>query len=62
MNFQPSEITLQVAQTAKDFAIQHIKPHIMEWDETQEFPVKIFKEMGKLGLMGVLVPEQHGGS
>lgn len=62
MNFQPSEITLQVAQTAKDFAIQHIKPHIMEWDETQEFPVKIFKEMGKLGLMGVLVPEQYGGS
>lgn len=62
MNFQPSEVTLQVAQTAKDFAIQHIKPHIMEWDETQEFPVKIFKEMGKLGLMGVLVPEQYGGS
>ncbi|TBR18589.1 MAG: acyl-CoA dehydrogenase [Chitinophagaceae bacterium] len=62
MNFQPSEITLQVAQTAKDFAIQHIKPHIMEWDEAQEFPVKIFKAMGKLGLMGVLVPEQYGGS
>ena len=34
MNFQPSEITQQVAQTARDFAQQHIKPHVMEWDET----------------------------
>ncbi len=62
MNFQQNELTLQVAQTAKDFAIQHIKPHLMEWDESQEFPLHIFKEMGKLGLMGVLVPEQYGGS
>ncbi len=62
MNFQSNELTLQVAQTAKDFALQHIKPYIMEWDESQEFPVQVFKEMGKLGLMGVLVPEQYGGS
>ncbi len=62
MNFQQDELTLQVAQTARDFAVQHIKPHVMEWDETQEFPVAVFKEMGKLGLMGVLVPEQYGGA
>lgn len=62
MNFQPTEITEQVTQTARDFANQHIKPHVMEWDESQEFPVHIFKEMGKLGLMGVLVPEEYGGS
>jgi len=62
MNFKHNELTLQVAQTARDFAIQHIKPHIMEWDETQEFPIHIFKEMGKLGLMGVLVPEAYGGT
>ena len=62
MNFETSEITSQVAQTARDFAQQYIKPHVMEWDETQEFPLHIFKEMGKLGLMGVLVPEQYGGS
>jgi alkylation response protein AidB-like acyl-CoA dehydrogenase len=62
MNFQTSEITQQVAQTAADFAAQHIKPHIMDWDESQEFPVHVFKEMGKLGLMGVLVPEEYGGS
>ncbi|HMK04398.1 MAG TPA: acyl-CoA dehydrogenase family protein, partial [Ferruginibacter sp.] len=62
MNFITDELTQQVAQTAKDFANQHIRPHLMEWDESQEFPVHIFKEMGKLGLMGVLVPEEYGGS
>lgn len=62
MNFQIEELTQQVANTTRDFAQQHIRPHVMEWDETQEFPVSLFREMGKLGLMGVLVPEQYGGS
>ena len=62
MNFQVNEITAQVAQTAKDFANQYIKPHVMEWDETQVFPLHIFKEMGKLGMMGVFVPEEYGGT
>jgi alkylation response protein AidB-like acyl-CoA dehydrogenase len=62
MNFEVSEITQQVAQSAKDFAIQHIKPKMMEWDESQHFPLEVFKEMGKLGIMGVLVPEQYGGA
>ena len=62
MNFETTELTAQVAQTARDFANQHIRPHLMEWDESQEFPVPVFKEMGKLGLMGVLVPEKYGGS
>jgi alkylation response protein AidB-like acyl-CoA dehydrogenase len=62
MNFQTSELTQQVGQTARDFALQHIKPYVMEWDESQEFPLHVFKEMGKLGLMGVLVPEEYGGA
>jgi alkylation response protein AidB-like acyl-CoA dehydrogenase len=62
MDFRQSELTEQVAQSAKDFALQYIKPHLMEWDESQEFPVHIFKELGKLGMMGVLVPEQYGGT
>ena len=62
MNFEVNEITSSVAQSAKDFANQYIKPHLMEWDESQEFPVNIFKELGKLGMMGVLVPEEYGGS
>jgi alkylation response protein AidB-like acyl-CoA dehydrogenase len=62
MHFQPTEITLQVAQTTRQFAQQHIKPFVMEWDESQTFPVHIFKEMGAMGLMGVLVPTQYGGA
>ena len=62
MNFKNTELTDQVAQSARDFANQYIKPHVMEWDESQEFPVHIFKELGKLGMMGVLVPEEYGGT
>ena len=62
MNFQISELTSQVAQTARDFAIQHIKPNVMKWDESQEFPVEIFKKLGELGMMGVLVPQEYGGA
>ncbi|HEY5465104.1 MAG TPA: acyl-CoA dehydrogenase family protein [Hanamia sp.] len=62
MDFEISEITQQVAQTAREFANQYIKPDMMIWDEKQEFPLHIFKELGKLGLMGVLVPEKYGGS
>src|SRR6266487_1116203 len=62
MDFQINELTAQVAQTAKDFAKKYIKPHVMEWDETQEFPLYLFKELGKLGMMGVLVPEEFGGA
>lgn len=62
MDFTINEITTQVAATAREFARQYIKPHVMEWDETQQFPLQLFKEMGKLGLMGVLVPESLGGA
>ena len=62
MNFEISELTQQVAQTARDFAVQHIRPHIMEWDESQEFPMHVFKQMGALGIMGAFVPEQYGGA
>jgi len=62
MNFQASEVTLQIAHAARDFSQQHIKPYVMEWDESQEFPVQVFKELGKLGMMGVLVPEKYGGA
>src|SRR6476660_9565452 len=62
MNFQSSEITLQIANAARDFSQQHIRPHVMQWDESQEFPVHVFKELGKLRMMGVLVPEEYGGA
>lgn len=62
MDFQTSELTQSVAQAARDFAQQHIRPFVMEWDESQVFPVEVFKQLGKLGMMGVLVPEQYGGA
>ncbi len=62
MNFDYSETQIMIAESARDFAEKYIKPHIMEWDETQKFPVSLFKKMGKMGFMGVLVPEELGGS
>ncbi|MBS1975317.1 MAG: acyl-CoA dehydrogenase family protein, partial [Bacteroidetes bacterium] len=62
MEFQKNELTLQIAASVQDFALRHIKPYIMEWDENQQMPMHLFKEMGKLGVMGVLVPEQYGGA
>lgn len=62
MHFQPSELTQQVAAAARDFAQQQIKPHVMAWDESQEFPVQVFRQMGNLGLMGVLVPQAYHGA
>ncbi|MGB0871059.1 MAG: acyl-CoA dehydrogenase family protein [Flavobacteriales bacterium] len=62
MNFEYSETQKMIAESASQFAKQHILPHVMEWDETQEFPVEVFKKLGELGFMGVLVPEEYGGS
>lgn len=62
MNFQTSEITTQVAHVARDFAREFILPHVMEWDETQHFPIEIFRKLGEQGMMGILVPQEYGGS
>src|ERR1700754_4621962 len=62
MDFATDELTQQVGRTARDFANQYIRPHVMEWDESQCFPHAIFTELGRLGLMGVVVPEEYGGS
>jgi alkylation response protein AidB-like acyl-CoA dehydrogenase len=56
------EITQEIEQMTRQFALQHIKPYVMEWDETQYFPIDTFKAMGELGLLGVLVPEKYGGA
>lgn len=47
---------------AQEFADKHIRPYVMEWDESQHFPVDTFKAMGELGMMGVFVPQEFGGS
>lgn len=62
MNFEQSESQVMIRQMARDFAEKYIKPHVMEWDESQHFPVDLFHKMGEQGFMGVLVPEEYGGS
>ena len=62
MHFQENESVSMVRQMVRDFAEKHIRPDMMIWDEAQTFPVEVFKGLGELGLMGVLVPENYGGS
>jgi alkylation response protein AidB-like acyl-CoA dehydrogenase len=62
MNFDYNETQSMIAQSIKDFAEKNIRPYIMEWDEQQIFPIPLFKELGQMGFMGVLVPEEYGGS
>ncbi|QSW90343.1 acyl-CoA dehydrogenase family protein [Flavobacterium endoglycinae] len=62
MNFEFNQTQSMIAQSIKDFAEKNIRPYIMEWDEAQIFPVELFKKLGEMGFMGVLVPEEYGGS
>ncbi len=54
--------TAMIAEMVRDFSAIHITPYRNKWDDEQYFPIEVFKELGKLGLMGVLVPESYGGS
>lgn len=62
MNFGATENQVMIAQTIRDFAEKHIRPYFMDWDETQTFPRETLKQLGDLGMMGVLVPTEYGGS
>ncbi|MGH2642859.1 MAG: acyl-CoA dehydrogenase [Chitinophagaceae bacterium] len=62
MDFQLSETQQQIAQMIREFGKKEIEPYVMEWDEKQVFPLETLRELGKLGLMGVLVPVEYGGS
>ena len=62
MDFERNENQKMIAQMIRDFGEKEIKPNMMDWDESQEFPLQLFKKLGNLGLMGVLVPHEYGGS
>jgi alkylation response protein AidB-like acyl-CoA dehydrogenase len=62
MDFNYTDTQMQIAEMVRDFGNKNIRPHMMDWDETQKFPVELFHKMGELGLMGVLVPAEYGGS
>ncbi len=62
MNFEYNETQSMIAKSIKEFAEKEIRPNIMLWDEAQIFPIDLFKKLGEMGFMGVLVPENLGGS
>ena len=62
MNFELSDEQLQIKYSIREFAESEIKPHVMEWDETQHFPVELRPKLAELGLMGILFPEEYGGA
>jgi alkylation response protein AidB-like acyl-CoA dehydrogenase len=51
-----------IRQSARDFAEKNILPYVMEWDETQTFPIETMHQIGEQGFLGVLVPEEYGGA
>jgi alkylation response protein AidB-like acyl-CoA dehydrogenase len=61
-DFSLNDNQLQITEMIRKFGEEHIRPIVMEIDESQEFPIAIMKQLGELGLMGVLVPESYGGS
>lgn len=62
MNFNALAADPMIVQSIRAFAEQYIRPNIMEWDESQTFPVDLFHRLGEMGFMGILIPEEYGGS
>jgi alkylation response protein AidB-like acyl-CoA dehydrogenase len=62
MDFRPSEEQALLRRTVREFAEAEMRPHVMEWDEAQHFPMDLLPKLAALGLMGIQFPEQYGGS
>src|ERR1041385_1649597 len=62
MQFELTEEQFQMKMSVREFAEAEIAPHVMEWDESQHFPIELWPKLGELGLTGILFPEEYGGS
>ena len=62
MDFEINENQQMIAQMVRDFAEKEIKPNIFQWDHEEHFPIDVMKKMGELGLLGIYIPEEYGGS
>ena len=62
MDFGTTPEQNQLRNTIRSFAETEIRPHVMEWDESQHFPLDVFREMGRLGMLGAVFPEELGGA
>ena len=62
MDFEYTPDQIQLRRAVRDFATREIAPHVMEWDEAQQFPAAVVKQLGELGYMGAIFPEELGGA
>ena len=62
LDFQLNEEQQQLRRSVREFAEREIQPHVMKWDEAGEFPLATIKELGRLGLMGTIFPQEYGGA
>jgi alkylation response protein AidB-like acyl-CoA dehydrogenase len=62
MNFELNENRKMITQMVRDFAEKEIRPNMKKWDDEEFFPVDTMKKMGELGLLGIYIPEEYGGS
>ncbi|MBX3296642.1 MAG: acyl-CoA dehydrogenase family protein [Acidobacteria bacterium] len=62
MNFELTEEQQQIKYSIREFAEAEIRPNVMEWDESQHFPIELRPKLAELGLMGIIFPEEFGGS
>ena len=62
MDFQLNDEQLHLKKSVHEFAAREIGPHVMQWDESSQFPLATIKELGKLGLMGAIFPPEYGGA
>src|SRR5438270_11731419 len=62
MNFEPTESQQKLAAMVRDFCLREVKPHAQEWDRDERFPREVVARLGELGLLGMTVPEELGGS
>src|SRR3990170_2343893 len=62
MDFRLTDEQEQIKQMVRDFADAEVKPHVMEWDEAQQFPVDAVRKLGELGMLGAIFPEKYGGA
>lgn len=62
MDFQFTEEQEQLKRSVREFAEREVRPHVLEWDERSEFPLATIKELGKMGIMGAVIPTEYGGA
>jgi alkylation response protein AidB-like acyl-CoA dehydrogenase len=62
MEFELNEEQQQIKQSIREFAEAELRPHVLEWDESQHFPIELLPKFAELGIMGVLFPEEYGGA